>query len=244
MSDRYVQSTSDIQQDENSKLVYIDANNLYGWAMSEYLPTGDFKKVNFSENDDDSVIVDEIKEDIINTPDDNEYGYFIECDSEYPAEIKEKTENFFCPYQTKADPNLFSDYMNSVKQPNYKPTLKLMCNVTNKNSYMMHYRMSKFYINMGMKITKIHTIYRFKQSSWLGKYIDYNTQKRNKAKINFEEDLYKLMNNAFFGKIMENVRERTNIEIMPHTEIDQIIKRQSKLSFKRITQHYNDFIQI
>ena len=69
----------------------------------------------------------------MNTPDDCAYGYFIECDLEYPAEIKEKTENFpLCPYQTKADPDLFSGHMNSVKQPNYKPTEKRMCDVTNK----------------------------------------------------------------------------------------------------------------
>ena len=68
--------------------------------------------------------MDEIKEDILSTLDDNECGYFIECDLEYPAEIKENTGNFpLCPYQTKADSNLFSDSMNSVKQLNYKPTL-------------------------------------------------------------------------------------------------------------------------
>ena len=106
----------------------------------------------------------------MNTPDDNEYGYFIECDLEYPAEIKEKTENFpLCPYQTKADPECFSHYMNIVKQPNYKPTQKLMCDLTNKQKYMIHYRMFKFYTKMRMKVTKIHTIYRFKQSLWLEK---------------------------------------------------------------------------
>ena len=78
MGDRYVQSTSGIQSDENTKLLYTDENKLYGWAMSQYLPTGDFKKIKFSENDDDLVLIDEIKEDIINTPDDNDYGYFIE----------------------------------------------------------------------------------------------------------------------------------------------------------------------
>ena len=103
MGDRYLEA------DKNTKLLYIDASNLYGWAMSQYLPTGDFKKIKVLEID-DSVLLDEIKEVIINTPDDNEYGYFIECDLEYPAEIKEKTENFpQCPYQTKSDPNLFSD---------------------------------------------------------------------------------------------------------------------------------------
>ena len=99
---------------------------------------------------------DEITEDILSTSDNNEYGYFLECDLKYPAE---KTENFpLCPYQTKADPNLFSEFMNSVKQPNYKPTEKLMCDLTNKQKYMIHYRMIKFYIKMGMKVTKIHSI--------------------------------------------------------------------------------------
>ena len=229
MGDRHVVS------DANKQILYIDANNLYGWAMSQYLPTGDFKKINCEY---DELLI----EDILNTPDNNEYGYFIECDMLYPAEIKEKTKNFpFCPYQTKADPDLVSSYMNNVNQPNYKPTQKLMCDVTNKSKYMIHYRMFKFYLNQGMKVTKIHTIYRFKQSPWLGKYIDHNTQKRTVAKTNFEKDLYKLMNNAFFGKTMENVRDRTNLEFIDHSQIDQIIKRQSKLSFKGIVDHYSKF---
>ena len=49
------------------------------------------------------------------------------------------------------------------------------------------------------------------------------------------------MNNAFFGKTMENESKRVNLEIIPYTETDQIIKRQSKLSFKGISRHYSDF---
>ena len=77
MGPRYIES------DEITKLLYIDANTLYGWAMSQYLPTGDFKKMKFLENDDSvqcDKLLDEIKEDTLSTPDDNEYGYFIECD--------------------------------------------------------------------------------------------------------------------------------------------------------------------
>ena len=121
-----------IESDEKTKLLYIDANNFHGWAMSQYLPTGDFKKITFLENH-DSGQSDEIKEDIQNTPDDNEYGYVMKFDLEYPAEIKEKTENFpLRPYQTDAYPNLFSKYMNSEKQLNHKPTLILMCDLTNE----------------------------------------------------------------------------------------------------------------
>ena len=215
MGDRHVQS------DENKQILYIDANNLYGWAMSQYLPTGEFEIVPLNPcNYTDNYNLEQLVEDLLQIPDDNEYGFFIECDLEYPAEIKEKTKNFpFCPYQTKADPNLFSGYMNNVNQPNYKPTSKLMCDVTNKSKYMIHYRMFKFYLNQGMKVTKIHTIYKFKQSPWLGKYIDHNTQKRTVAKTNFEKDLYKLMNNAFFGKTMENVRDRTNLEFIDHSQM-------------------------
>ena len=72
---------------------------------------------------------------------------------------------------------------------------------------MIPYRMFKCYTKMRMKVTKIHSLWRFKQSLWLEKYIIHNTQKRTKAKTNFEKDLYKIMNNAFFGKTRENVRD-------------------------------------
>ena len=72
-----------------------------------------------------------------------------------------------------------------------------------------------------MKVVKIHEIYRFKQSPWLAKYIDHFTQKRTKAKTNFVKDLYKLMNNGFFGKTMENVRDGTHREFLSHSQKDQ-----------------------
>ena len=102
----------------------------------------------------------------------------------------------------------------------------------------MHYRMFKFYINMGMKVTKIHTIYCFKQNPWLAKDIDHNNQERTKAKTNFVKDLYKSMNNAFFGKTMANGGDRTNLQFLDHSQKNEIVKRQSKLSFKSFANHY------
>ena len=152
MGDRFVESN------ENKQILYIDANNLYGCAMSQYLPTGTFENLYFPQKYGEATQLEQIVEDLRYIPDNNPYGFFIECDLEYPAEIKEKTENFpLCPYQTKADPGCFSDYMNSVKQPNYKPAQKLVCDLTNKQNYMMHNRMFKFYTKMGMKVTHIHT---------------------------------------------------------------------------------------
>ena len=162
MGPRYIES------DENTKLLYIDANKFYGWAMSQYLPTSTFEKLYFPQEYGEATQLEQIVEDLRFIPDNKPYGFFIECELEYPAEIKEKTENFpLCPRQTKAYPECFSDYMNGVKQqPNYKPTEKLMCDLTNKQKYMIHYRMFKFYTKMGMRVTHIHTIYRFKQSPW------------------------------------------------------------------------------
>ena len=66
----------------------------------QYLPTGDFKKIKLC-CEYDSVLMNEIKEDIFNTPDDNEFGYFIECNLEYPAEIKEKKTFLFVHIKQK-----------------------------------------------------------------------------------------------------------------------------------------------
>ena len=140
MGDRFVESN------ENEQILYIDANDLYGWAMSQYLATGTLEKLYFPQQYELEQIVDDLR--II--PDNNPYGFFIECDLEYPAEIKEKTENFpLCRYESKADLECFSEYMNGVRQPNYKPTQKLVCDLTNKQKYLIHYRMFKFYTEWG-----------------------------------------------------------------------------------------------
>ena len=229
-----------LNQAKNKQILNFDANNLYGCAMSQYLPTSNFEKLDFPEEEDYEL--EQTVEDLRFIPDNNTYGFFKKCDLQYSQDIKQATENFpLCPHQVEANCGLFSDFMNSVKQLNYKPTQKLVCDLTNKQKCMMHYRMFKFYTEMGMKVTKIHTIYRFKQNPWLAKYIDHNTQKRTKTKTNFEKDLYKLMNNAFFGKTMENVRDRANLEFIDHSQIDQLTKRQSKLSFKGIVDWYSTF---
>ena len=112
----------------NKQILYIDAIILYGWAMNQYLPTGEFKKLHFDTNNyTDDCNLEQLVEDLLQIPDDNDYGFFIECDLEYPVEIKQTTENFtLCRYQVEANCELFSDYMNYFKRPNYKPTQYLV----------------------------------------------------------------------------------------------------------------------
>ena len=81
-----------------------------------------FPKIDFPED----YTQDQIIEDLLQIPDDNENGFFIECEVYYPEDIKEKTENFpFCPYKTKADPELFSSYINSIS---YQKTINQQLN--------------------------------------------------------------------------------------------------------------------
>ena len=93
-------------------------------------------------------------------------------------------------------------------------------------------------LDMGWKLKKIHEIVSFKQSKWLGKYIIFNTQKRNQAVIDFEKDFYKLLNNAFLGKTMENVRNRLKIKFIKKDDTDKVIKQQSELTFNGIHNSY------
>ena len=154
-------------------------------------------------------------EDILITPDDKDIGYFVEVDLKYPDNIKSKSKNFpFCPENKTINPNNFSEYMNEIKPDTYIQTKKLICDFSDKKNYLIPYRMLKFYLRHGMIVDEVHNIISFRQSRWLEKYINFNTQKRNKAKNDFEKDFYKLLNNAFYGKTMENVRNRLKIKFI------------------------------
>ena len=212
MGDRYVKS------DENKKILYIDANNLYGHSMSQPLP---YDEIKFDQN---------VKlEDILNTPDDSAIGDFIEADLIYPDNKKEKTKNFpFAPVNKKINPDNFNDYRKEIKPDTYIQTNKLICDWSDKKNYLVQYRMLKFYVRHGMIVDKVHEIISFKQSNWLEKCINFNTQKRNQAVNDFEKDFYKLLNNSFYGQTMEDVRNRLKIKFVKKDDYREIIKQQSK----------------
>jgi hypothetical protein len=89
---------------------------------------------------------------------------------------------------------------------------KLTPNLNNKENYVVHIANLQYYLSMGMILKKIHKVIEFNHSNWLAKYINFNSSMRQKATNDFEKDFYKLMNNAFYGKTMENVRNRNNVQ--------------------------------
>ena len=223
MGDRYTKT------DENKKILYVDANILYGLSMSEPLP---YDEIKFDKN--------VTLEDILNTPDVSGIGDFVEVDLIYPDNIKEKTKKFpFAPVNKKINPDNFNDYMKEIKPDTYIETSKLICDWSDRKNYLIHYRMLKFYVRHGMIVDKVHEIISFKQSKWLEKNINFITQKRNQAvNDDFEKDFYKLLNNAFYSKTMENVRNRLKIKFAKKDEYREIIKQQSKLTFNGIHKSY------
>ena len=218
------------------KIVYEDMNNSYGWSMSQYLATGNFREIEVTRSS--------LKR-ILRTPENDEHGFLKECDSEYTSSIHEKTKYFpFLPDKKTIKVDIFSPYMMINKPEKSKPTEKLIMDRTSKQRYFLHYRDLKFYIRHGVRIVKVHTVYKFKQSPWLAKYIKYNTEQRSKAKTEFEKRFYKLMNKSFYGKTIENITKRLNLYLIEKSDTHRILNRQSKLSFDDKLQNMKNLVCI
>ena len=198
---------------ENEYGLYLDANNLYGYAMSRPLPTGNFKIYN--ENINENEIIEMIKNYNI---DSNPKGYLFNVDIHIP-EDKHSYLNGYCPCPELKEPleNMISNFnKNAYKASHkgkFKSSKKLILDLCDKKEYLVHIDNLKFYLEIGCVITKINCYVEFDHSRWLEKYIMFNTEMRTKAKNDFEKDFFKLMNNSYFGKTMESVKKRKNFKI-------------------------------
>ena len=106
---------------------------------------------------------------------------------------------------------------------------KLIPNLGHKKNYVIHYRNLELHISLGMKVTKVHKILKIKQSDWLRKFVNFDTEKRKNAINNFEKKFFKLMINSVFGKTMENFRKRINVRLINNAK--DYVKCVSKPTF-------------
>jgi hypothetical protein len=213
-------------KDPSKFLIYWDFNNLYGWAMSQPLPEKDFRWLSPTEIE--NFIVEDID-------DFGDKGYVIECDLSYEDESLHNDHNDFplAPERILIEHSQFGEYQNTVLNKlsiHYNEKQKrLIPHLGNRKEYVVHFRNLKFYLKHGMKLTKIHRVLSFHQSTWLSKYIMLNTTLRAKARNNFEKDFFKGMNNFIFGKTCENKRNRLQIKLT--NSPDEAQKLLSKCNF-------------
>ena len=196
------------KKDEVKKyLMYLDANNLYGYAMSMKLPTHGFKWMTSGEME--KLYDNQILQVWEKTP------CILEVDLEYSKDLHDLHNDYpLCPERVKCE--------NGVE--------KLIPNLRDKTKYVIHYRALIQCLKKGMKLKKIHRGIKFVESEWLKPYIDMNTKLRAKAKNNFEKDFFKLMNNSVFGKTMENIRNRVDVKLVNTPE--KLLKLVAKPYYK------------
>ena len=202
---------------EIKSINYLDANNLYGWAMCEPLPVGNFKMY-----DDDKKIIKRLE----NWKSSNKKGYIIELDLEYPKELHD----------------LHNSYPLAPEKINLGTVHKLIPNLYDKKNYICHIKNLQLYVDLGLKIKKIHRILEFDQKPWMKSYIEFNTELRKKATNAFEKDFFKLMNNSVFGETMENIRNRVDIKLVNNRK--KAIELTRKLKYNSWTWFSENLVAI
>ena len=223
ISNRYSEANNKYMDSyDNTKpskyIQYLDANNLYGWAMSEKMPYKNFRWVDVGNTSVEEVLTKVLL--------DEDLGYILEVDLEYPSELHD----------------LHNDYPLAPETMKINGVNKLTPNLRNKTKYILHHRNLGLYLSLGLKLTKIHRIIEFKQSKWLAPYIALNTNLRTNAKNSFEKDFFKLMNNSVFGKTMENIRNRKDIKLV--TSKQQALKLIAKPNFKHRTIFTENLVSV
>ena len=140
-----------------------------------------------------------IDEDFIKNYNENsDKGYILELDVKYPKNLHDLHSDLpFLPERMKID-----------------KCKKLVCNLYDKKSYVVHVRSLKQALNHELISKEVHRVIQFNQEAWLKTYIDMNNELREQAKNDFEKDFFKLMSNAVFGKTMENVRKHRDIKLV------------------------------
>jgi hypothetical protein len=274
------------------QLLYLDANNLYGWAMSQSLPLGNYvwEKQDLQPHNElkderaylwpasssPSPSLEEQEQDerfkeewqmILEDPDltammdppssspssppaapqhnahdpliwystdmqrvtqhilhhldpEGPYGWILEVDLDYPAALHDLHNDYpLCPDRKRVKPSPYTVAMaerlglNILQQKQFAVGHeKLIMDLTSKERYVIHYRNLQQCLRLGLVLTKVHQVIRFRQAPWLKTYIDFNTERRKQAKDAVAKDFFKLMNNAIFGKTMEQVRKRRNVK--------------------------------
>lgn len=215
------------QPRDSSYLWYVDANQLYSYAMMQYLPYKDFKWTTLDKlfpKIKDLTDMEEVTKAILKLPNNVLKGFIFTVDLEYPSKIHDKHSDYpLAPEPRIIDQKDLSEFSKNVqKQCKLHPikTQKLYCTLYDKTDYIVHYKNLKFYLKHGLKLKAVKNILQFEQQPWIKTFIENNVEMRKNAKTDFDKDLYKLMCNAVYGKTMECETNRIEFELVPFDGIN------------------------
>lgn len=214
--------------ERSSYIFYMDANNLYGWAMSEPLPFDEFTWVSAEECE---------QIDWRAQLDDQPYGFFVECDFDYPDALHDAHNDYpLAPERLLVHDYLLSNTQHGIRERyaiSHAVTAKLVPNFFPKKQQLVHYRNLRFYLEQGLVLTKVHKAIRFRQSAWLQPYVQTNTELRAKCKDPVEANVRKGAVNYIYGKCVENLTKRTDVKLVnSHQTCERLINKPHCLRFQ------------
>ena len=162
--------------------MYLNANNLYGWAMSQSLLFAEFKWLTPTKLKRFTCTPKCISK----LDPHSEIGYMLEVDLEYPRELHNSHNDYPLTQEDLVVPHKwFSEYQcellddhKDILKPNVN---KLTCTLNLKRKYVVHYAMLQLYLKLGLKFSQVHRVMSFRQKPWMHLYIDNNTQLRTQA---------------------------------------------------------------
>ncbi len=186
-------------------LLYLDANNLYGWAMSQSLPMGDYEWM-----EEDEVADFCVERDVQPF---GPHGYVLEVDLTYPKDLHMAHNSFpLAPETVNISWSDLSIYSRNCKEAMGQATRhsakKLTATFNPRKKYLVHGENLKYYLRKGLRLDKIHRIIKFKQSRFIQPFIEKCTRMRSQAATKAEQDLWKLICNSLYGKFIESGEKR------------------------------------
>ena len=191
--------------------LFLDQNNLYGYAMSQPLPISGFRFLSRDE-------IKHLQNRLMLIEDDAEIGYALEVDLEYCTSLHDAHSDFpLAPEKLTVTEDMLSEQQRKIMQDlgcKVGKVKKLIPNLFDKKNYVLHYRNLKLYMRLGMKLKYIHRVVEFKQEKWLEPYISFNTEQRKLSNSPEEKNHFKLLNNSIYGKTMLNLRKQKDIRLV------------------------------
>jgi hypothetical protein len=145
---------------------------------------------------------------------DGSTGFTAEVDLLIPDHLHDLLDDMPLAHEiNKIKKEWYTPYMMNKKESSAGVGKKLLLTHVSKTHYVIHFELLQFYLHMGVKISKVHRIITFTQSTFFEPYITFNSTQRQAATDNFSKDFFKLKNNSLFDKTMESVRGRKDMRL-------------------------------